>query len=449
MEALQLQQHGLAFRDRPPLFLPAVPGETPGSGLLVHDDPVEARGELQVVSDDGGYARWRGFVDEIRPTVTEILEAPPPLLGHDAPLMPLLEQAWRVRRRGAASMIEALKVATMSAEDWLLEYVAHPRLRAGLALGALVGTFMGPRSPQSAGVLLLREAIAGREIVGGPARLAEALLAGARQREVTIRTSAPVEEIRVEGGAVRGVVLRGGETIDAPVVVSGLDPRRTLLDLVAPTELPPRVEDEVRALRTRAPSAKLHLALSKAPEFTCRERQFERIRVAGDTVRIERAFDDAKHRRLPEHPPLDVRVPSVADPTLAPPGHHVLSAHVFGVPYAPDGGWSASAREQLLDRALAVLAEVAPSLPKSVVAAELLVPPEIEARYGVTGGHPMHGEHALDQLWVGRPGPLLSRHATPIRGLYLGCGGTHPYGGASGAAGVWAARRVVDAAGAP
>jgi phytoene dehydrogenase-like protein len=445
LEALQLHQHGVALRDRPPLFLPAVPGESPGSGLLVHDDPEEARGELLVVSDDAGYKRWRSFVDDARPTVADLLDAPTPRVGRDASAMPLIEQAFRLRRRGAASMLELLRAVVMSADDWLGEFVGHPRLKAGLALGGLNGAFMGPRSPQSAGLVLLREAIAGREIVGGPAKLAESLLAAVRHQGVTVRCSAAVERIRVEQGAVRGVVLRGGESIDAPVVVSGLDPRRTLLDLVAPIALPPLAEDEVRGLRTRATSAKLHLALSHAPVFTCRERQFERIRVVSDTTRIERAFDDAKHGRLPSRPPLDIRVPSVADPTLAPPGHHVLSIHVFGVPYAPAGGWSKAAREQLVDAALAVLGEVAPSSSAAVVAAELLVPPEIEARYGVTGGHPMHGEHALDQLWIGRPGPTLSRHATPIRGLFLGSGGTHPYGGASGAAGVWAARSAMEA----
>lgn len=448
LDALLLANHGVALRDRPPLFLPAAPGETPGSGLLVHDDAEVSKGELLVVSDHEGFARYRAFVDALRPLVALMLDAPAPRIDDGAPVWPLLTSAWAARRLGTGLLLEASRAVMTSAEDFLGEYVAHPRLRAGLALGGLLGAYMGPRSPQSAGLVLLREAVAGKEIVGGPAKLVEALLAAARACGVELRTNTAVEQIRVEGGRVRGVVLRGGEVLEAPIVVSALDPRRTLLDLVPPADLPLRVEDEARAVRTRATSAKLHLALSHAPVFTCRERQFERIRVVTDTTMIERAFDDAKHGRLPAAPPLDIRVPTVADPTLAPPGHHVLSIHVFGVPYAPAGdgaGWSAGAREKLLDAVLGVLAKVAPGLPASVVAAELLVPPEVEARYGATGGHPMHAEHALDQLWIGRPGPTLARHATPIHGLFLGSAGTHPYGGASAAAGVWAARGALEA----
>lgn len=448
LDALQLANHGLALRDRPPLFLPAAPGETPGSGLLVTDTGPGAaeasRGELLVVSDHEGYARLRKLIDAARPLVAQLLDAPAPRIGQDAPVWPLVQSAWTARRQGTGLLLELARAATLSAEDWLGEYLSHPRLRAGLALGPLIGTFMGPLSPQSAGMVLLREAIAGRDVVGGPAMLVDALLAAARHHKVEVRCGAAVEQIRVEGGVVRGVVLRGGESIDAPIVVSALDPRRTLLDLVPPLELPLRTEDEARAVRVRATSAKLHLAVSHAPVFTCRERQFERVRVVTDGLQIERAFDDAKHGRLPSAPPLDIRIPTVADPTLAPPGHHVLSVHVFGVPYAPAGGWSSGAREKLLDAVLAVLAKVAPGLPASVVAAELLAPPELEARYGATGGHPMHGEHALDQLWITRPGRTLSSHATPIRGLFLGSGGTHPYGGASGAPGVWAARGALD-----
>lgn len=262
---------------------------------------------------------------------------------------------------------------------------------------------------------------------------------------MTVRTRSPVAQIRVVRGRVAGVTLADGGTVDAELVVSALDPRRTLLDLVAPDALPVALEDEARAVRTRATSAKLHLALSRAPTFSCREGLFERFRVVTDPLGVERAFDSAKHRRLPTAPALDVRIPSVSDPTLAPAGSHVASIHVFGVPYAPDGGWTPDARAQLLDAAIGTLERVAPDVRSSILGAELLTPPDIEARYGVTGGHAMHGEHALDQLWIGRPGPLLSGYSTPIHGLYLASGGSHPHGGASAAAGVAAARIAVEA----
>lgn len=445
VEALQLPKHGLKLRDRPPLFLPAAPDELPEGGILVDDDPDLARAERGLTGDVEGWKRLRALIVELRPLLAPLLDAPAPQIRRNAPLWPLVKHAFHLRRGGAERLMDLARLGTLSAEDWLGEYLADPRLRAGLSLGALHGTFMGPLSPQSAGLVLLRELASGQEVAGGPQALVAALLAAATERGVTVRTGAAVERLRVARGRVAGVTLATGEALDAPIVISALDPRRTLLDLVAPAELPDVVEDEVRAVRVRATSAKLHLALSRPPAFSCREGAFERVRVATDPRTVERAFDAAKHRRLPEIPALDVRIPTVSDPSLAPAGHHVASVHVFGVPYAPEGGWTSDARDALLARTLAVLEGVAPGLGATVVAAELLVPPDIEARYGVTGGHPMHGEHALDQLWVGRPGPLLSGHATPIAGLYLASGGTHPHGGASGAAGVAAARIAVEA----
>ncbi|MEQ1572346.1 MAG: NAD(P)/FAD-dependent oxidoreductase [Myxococcota bacterium] len=293
-----------------------------------------------------------------------------------------------------------------------------------------------PRSPQSAGLVLLREALAGQTVAGGPAKLVEVLLAVAKSHGATVRCSAVVERIRVEGGAVRGVTLAGGESIDAGLIVSAADPKRTLLELVGPRDLPLRAEEEIRALRTRATSAKLHLALSRGPRFA--DRPVERVRIALDPNHLERAFDDAKHGRLPADPALDLAIPSVSDPSLAPAGHHALSIHVFGVPYAPVGGW-AGAREALVDTVVRSLARFDPELPSAIVAAELVDPPELEARYGVSGGHLMHGEHALDQLWVMRPGMALASHETPIRGLYLGSAGSAPYGWPGAAAGLGAA----------
>lgn len=451
IEALQLGVHALEIAWPPALFLPAPPGA--GAGLLVETDPVGAgRARPPDGVDAPGWRRLADLLASLAPFVAGVLDAPAPRISPEGPTWALLQQAIAFRRLGADRMLDLMRIATLSAEDWLSEHLEDPRLRAGMALPALIGTYMSARSPHSAGLVMLRALQSGAEVKGGPARLVAVLEAVARHHGVKVRYGAEVERIRVERGVARGVVLRGGETIDAPIVVSAIDPRRTLLDLVAPLELPPELEDEARAIRVRPTSAKLHLALARAPAFACREGGFERFVVAADANAIERAFDDAKHRRMPAAPVLDVRVPTVSDPGLAPDGHHVLSAHVFGVPGVPSGprasgasgGWSEPARQQLLDRTLAVLETVCPGISGSVVAAELLVPPDLEARYGVSGGHVMHGEHALDQLWVGRPGPRTSGHATPIRGLFLASGGTHPRGGVSGMPGLLAGRRAAE-----
>jgi phytoene dehydrogenase-like protein len=171
----------------------------------------------------------------------------------------------------------------------------------------------------------------------------------------------------------------------------------------------------------------------------------ERFRVAPSPEGLQDAFDAARLGRVPAAPALDVRVPSLADPSLAPAGHAVLSVQIYGVPPDPVEGWSRAVRKQLVDATLSVLASVCPSIADMVLASELLVSPEIEARYGTSGGHPMHGELALDQLWVGRPGPILSRSRSPIPGLFLASSGTHPGGGATAVPGVLAARAVLDA----
>jgi phytoene dehydrogenase-like protein len=443
VDLLDLRNHGLSLVPQPPLLLPDLPGQAPGTGLLLSRELDATLAELAAVGDAEGYQRWMSFVASVRGLVGSVLDAPAPALGREASLWPLAQPALRFRRLGAARMLELARVVVLAAEDWLSEYLQDRHLRAGLALGPLLGSWMGPRSPQSAGLLLIRCVLAGDEVAGGAPGLVAALERAARHHGATIRCGSPVQQIRVERGATLGVVV-GGEPIDAPIVVSGLDPRRTLLDLVPPQELPVPLEDEVRTVRVRASSAKLHLALNRAPRFSSRDGLFERFRVVSDPVQLERAFDDAKHGRLPQSPPLDVRVPTVSDASLAPSGHHVLSVHIFGVPYRLRGqqDWTAVDREVLAEAALRELARVDPGLPGAVVGSELLVPPELEARYGVTGGHLMHGEHALDQLWVGRPGRTTSRHATPIRGLFLGSGGTHPMGGASGAPGALAARRA-------
>jgi phytoene dehydrogenase-like protein len=443
VDLLDLRTHGLSFAPQAPLLLPDAPGQVPGTGLLLSRELEATQAELAAVGDADGYQRWMSFVGSVRGLVSSVLDAPAPAVGREASLWPLAQPAIKLRRLGSARMLELARVVVLSAEDWLSEFLQDRHLRAGLALGPLLGSWMGPRSPQSAGLLLIRSVLSGDEVAGGAPALVAALERAAKHHGATIQCGTPVEQIRVERGAVRGVVV-GGQPLDAPLVVSGLDPRRTLLELVPPQELPVPLEDEVRTVRMRASSAKLHLALSAPPRFTCREGLFERFRAVTDPVQLERAFDDAKHGRLPKSPPLDVRVPTVRDPSLAPAGHHVLSVHIFGVPYQLRGqaDWTSADREVLAEAALRELGRLDPGLPGSVVGSELLVPPELEARYGVTGGHLMHGEHALDQLWVGRPGRTTSRHATSIQGLFLGSGGTHPMGGASGAPGALAARRA-------
>ncbi|MBX2797970.1 MAG: NAD(P)/FAD-dependent oxidoreductase [Myxococcales bacterium] len=420
VEALKLEQHGLLLRDRP------VP-------WTLNSGPVPQQGS----------APWE-FAEAVAPTIRGFLDAPAPKVGRAA-VMPLLQRGIAMRSMGASRLKELIRCAVLPIETWLVEQGVPSEVRAAMALPALLGTFMGPLSPHSAGVWLVRHALAAREVVGGPARLFEVLADVARYHGVRIACDQPVGRIRVERGQVRGVVLANGDAVDASRVISCLDPRRTLLDLVPAHAVPPGVEDEVRCHRHRATSAKLHLALSVAPTLRDGQRAPAHLCVTGGPLQLERAFDAAKHGRLPSEPALDVRLA----PVRAESGPHIASVHVFGVPHTPRDGWSADARERLLEAALARLELALPGVRDLMTGHELLTPRDLETRFGVSGGHAWHGEIALDQLWSLRPGPELSRHATPIAGLFLASGGVHPLGGVSGAPGALCARAVLEARSAP
>lgn len=434
VEQLGLDSRGLALRAPPPVACAAASG----SVLL------EPR-ELEAVGCGEGWRRLTTFVERVSPFVQRLAREPVPRLDPDAPLWPLVERAVALRRLRADALGELFRVLGASAEDWLRSSFPDPCVRACLMLPGLAWGYAGPSDPQSAALVLHHLALLGSEVAGGPAALVAALLATAREHRVEIRTGADVARILVERRAARGVELRGGERIEADRVVSAVDPRRTLFDLLPPLSLAPSIEDEIRTFRVRSVVAKLHLALSQPPVISGRTYPVERFRVVTDPAALDRALGVARQGWIPTAPALDVRIPSLADPTLAPSGHAVLSAFVYGVPPAPVEGWSRTVRKQLVESSLSMLAAVCPTIADTVVASELVVSPEIEARYGVSGGHPMHGELALDQLWVGRPGPLLSRSRSPLPGLFLASSGTHPGGGLAAASGVLAARAVLDA----
>jgi phytoene dehydrogenase-like protein len=435
LDQLQLAEHGLVTRPAPPVLC-----ATPGGGVMLEP------GELRGAECAHGWDEIQAVLDHVGTFVRRLASEPVPRLDPDAPAWPLLERAIQLRRLGASTVVDVMRVLGASADAWLLPWLPHPAVRAGVMLPGLLGAYVGAKDPQSAALVLRQLSLASpNEVAGGPAALVTALLAAARSHRVEVRTGAEVERLVVERGVVCGVHLRGGERIDAARVVSSVDPRRTLLDLAPPLSLPSPVEDEVRTFRTRSVQAKLHLALSAPPVLAGRTVPVERFRVAPSPEALQDAFDAARLGRVPAAPALDVRVPSLADPSLAPAGHAVLSVQIYGVPAEPVEGWSRAVRKQIVDATLSVLAGVCPSIADGVLASELVVSPEIEARYGVTGGHPMHGELALDQLWVGRPGPLLSRTRSPVPGLFLASSGTHPGGGATAVPGVLAARAVLDA----
>ena len=423
-KALGLAAHGLKLRPRPQVW---------AGGVWL--TPEAVAGALPT-GDAAGYRRLRTFVERVAPFAAALLDAPPPDVREEAPLWPLVKPAVGLRRLGAADMRALLKIGPTALRDWLSEHVTDGRLMAALALPALLGTWMGPMSPSSTGFYLLREALLGpQEVEGGPAALVAALASACEKAGVVLRADAPVARIAVADGTVQGATLEDGTDLYAERVVCALAPAR-LLDLLQPLVLPASVEAALEHVRARGIVGKVHLALSAPPSFGRRE-DVEHAVLAEDTVHLEHAFDDAKNGRLPSRPPpLDVRV--LGGPH-APDGHRVLSILAFGVPHALRSGWDDAARQAVLEGVLSALEAHDPAIRDKVVAREVLAPTDLEARFGLPGGHLFHGEHALDQLWSLRPTPQLSGYRAPIAGLRLASSGCHPGFGLTGLPGLHAA----------
>lgn len=444
IQTLGLGQHGLELRDAPPVFL----AEENGPGILLERDAAKADRELRPRSahDADSYARYRAFLSRIQPLIENVMTTPPPPLSPSGvgDFWSLAKKGLKLWSLGRRDTLELMRVAPMCVADFLNEQFQTPLLVEGLAAPAVLSTWCGPWSAGTNTNLLLAEANSGKEIVGGPSAFIRALEKAARAAGAEIRTGAEVARIRIETGKVTGVSLASGEELDCATVLSTCDPKKTFLELIAPGTLPLRIEDEYRRIRMRGTAAKLHLALNGPLEMAARPgQQFEHIRIGGGHIDdLERAFDPIKYRELPKRPHLEIRVPTVADKSLAATGHHVASILVSFVPHTLDGGWTEARRAELLESALSTLERHAPDVRKRISGHELLTPTDLEAQYALTGGQLQHGEMALDQMLVMRPTPSAAGYLSSIPGLVLAGSGSHGGGGVGAGAGVLGASAV-------
>jgi phytoene dehydrogenase-like protein len=349
-----------------------------------------------------------------------------------------------------------LRWGPMAVADFAAEWFQTDILRAVVSARGIWGAFAGPWSAGTTANLLLQAVACGGNgagsavmVRGGLGALAQSLAEAARAYGAEVRTGAQVERIVVRGGRAVGVVLAGGEEVAAQAVVSAADPQRTFLGLLDPALLDPEDLQRLRHYRQRGMASKVNLALAGLPAFTAVKGEDPgsllggRIHIGADVDALERAFDDAKYGGISRRPYLDVTIPSLSDPSLAPPGRHVMSIHVQYTPYAlREGEWS-TRRDEVAEAALQTLEEYAPGLGRLVLARQVLSPLDLEQTYGLTGGHPFHGEHALDQLFVSRPMLGWARYRSTIPGLYLCSAGTHPGGGVTGGPGANAAVEVI------
>jgi phytoene dehydrogenase-like protein len=447
LEELKLTRHGLRMAaERMPTIALS------GSGALRL--PAGAHSAVEGVGDSDARAlpqyaaRMRRLSGALRP----LLEAVPPRLGTGAwrDRLALLGLAAKLRLLGRSDMRELLRIAGMCVQDLLDEHFESPLLKGALAFDAVLGTNLGPRSPGTVFTLLYRLAAAGgvagslAQPVGGLGALTQALARAATAAGAAIRLAAPVERVIVKEDSAAGVLLQSGERLEAECVVSSADPRTTFLHLLGAEHLDAGFVRRVTHLRTLGMTAKVHLALERMPRFTALAGAAPAGRLvwAPSPQAVERAFNDAKYGRFSAAPLLEVIVPTVVDPSLAPPGQHVLSGVVQYAPYQLAGGWEGR-RERFLDTILQMLEAHAPGLRDSVRAAELLTPQDIEAQFRISGGHWHHVELALDQFFMVRPVAGAAQYRAPVRGLFLCGAGCHPGGGVMGLAGRNAAREIL------
>jgi len=285
-------------------------------------------------------------------------------------------------------------------------------------------------------------------VKGGMGTLSQALANAATELGAEIRVNAEVAAVQITNGQAAGVVLAGGEEIPAAAVVSGADPKTTFLGLVDPAELDPSFRHKIQNYRAHGTVAKVNLALSALPKFAAvngdgSDRLAGRIHIGPEIDYLERAFDAAKYGDFSRQPYLDVTIPTLTDPSLAPNGAHVMSIHAQFAPYElKEGDWE-SRSDELGDVVVNTLAEHAPNVKELIVARQVLTPIDLEREFGLSGGHIHHGEMSLDQLFAFRPLIGFAQYRTPIRQLYLCGAGTHPGGGVTGAPGFNASREIL------
>jgi phytoene dehydrogenase-like protein len=367
-------------------------------------------------------------------------------------LWPLLGVGRRARGLGSRDLARLARWLTMSVADVLDEWFESDLLKAAIAARAILGNFAGPRSAGTGWLLLQRLAEdpipvgSGATVRGGPGALTRAIADVARAAGADVRLGLPVARILVADGRAAGVALANGDRIDARAVVAAIDPRRAFLDLVDPGDVPPAFLERMRHMRARGVLAKMNLALSALPVLPALDGDPAPLRgrllVAPDVDHLERAFDAAKYGERSAEPWLDVSVPSVADPSLAPAGRHVMSIYAQCAPRHLRGIAWADAREDLASTILRTLEPHMPGVSSLVMHREIVTPEDLEIGLGCSGGHIFHGEPTLDQSWVARPQLGWAQYRTPIDGLFLASAGTHPGGGLTGLSGLLAARTV-------
>jgi len=465
---LKLKQYGLNILARnPSSFTPLLDGRS----LTMGPDERATCREIAKFSerDAEAYPQYSRLLERVAEALEPVLAKTPPdslplpsesrkigmtkRLRDGAKLLELLQTAGKL----SGDLPEAIELLTGAARPILERWFDSEVLRATLATDAVIGAFASPSYPGTAYVLLhhvMGEAGGARGVwgyvQGGMGGLADSLAAACDDLGVDIRREAAVKRILTRNGQVVGVTLEDDTLLEAPMVASSIDANQTFLRLLDASEVPVDFRQAVQRIDYSSASAKINLAISELPDFRAipgsspQPHHRGTIHIAPTLDYIERAFDDAKYGFPSSEPILEITIPSVVDPTLAPPGQHVMNIFVQYAPYKLAGGksWD-DIKEVFADRCIELLARYAPNMPGAILHRQVLSPLDLERTFGLTGGNIMQGAMNFNQLFAMRPVPGWSDHRTPIRGLYLCGAASHPGGGVLGACGRNAAEEML------
>jgi len=444
LDELDLWSAGLQYLARDPRIFVPFPD---GTSLTWWGDPARLHAELVKISkrDADRFSDYEAFIERAAAVMDRFILRNPPSWAEVA-----------AEFRGPADLAVFQKCFLGSAADIAEHFFESEKLRAVVAATGIIGTFRGPRDPGTGYVKLYHSmgmATGNRGawtyVRGAMGAVTQALARVAAARGVVIRTGAEVREILVRDGRATGAVLADGQEVRGRVVLSNADPVRTYLELVPRRELPDEYRRAVQAIKIESPVMKINLAVSEPPRFTMlpaervREGYSGGLFIAPSIDYMQRACDEARAGRPAAHPFLNVHLQSAVDDTVAPAGHHTLSIFTQYFPYRLAEGTWAARRDAIADQVLAELGRYAPNVPGSVLARQVLAPPDLEARFGLTGGHIFHGELVPEQAFDLRPVPGSTSYEGPIRGLYLCGSGAWPGGCVMGAPGHNAAQEVI------
>ena len=453
IDELELRKFGFEVLPMEALFVPFPDGRH----FVFWEDPKKIKAELAKFSkkDAERYPEFDAFLVEAAGTLREVLFITPPTpTSRRVKDIRGLIATGRMFNRLGDKLYRLMDLMTMSISDFLDMYFESEEIKGFLAFYAGIGTFLGPKSPGTAYVLLhhLMGDLGGAGgwglMRGGMGAVPSSIIASASRWGMEVRTEAEVAQIKIGNSRATGVVLASGEEIEAGVVVSNADAGTTFLKLVGANELPSDFVEDIRTFRTDSSAFKINLALDGLPQYAAFNEEVgisypTYVHIGPNIDYLEKAYDDAKYGRPSEKPFMTPMVPTIVDPELAPDGKHQMTIFGGHAPYNLRGTTWDEHRDVFADRVIETLAQYIPNLPDIIIDRQVLVPPDMERIYGLPHGHIFHGELALDQLFFLRPAPGYADYRSPIKGLYQCGSSTHPGGGVMGMGGHNAAREIL------